>query len=775
MNSERVALRSQVRNDGSRRAGLTLKVERWSGASVRFCSVLALFALAGCPKDQPAVTQCELRIEVPLTVTTPVGSSTDFTVRFFNPTAKPVQVSALSTAAPFSFRNGSSDFVIGPGTCEAPGEVGLVMAFSPTTFGVQRGSLTMLLDGAPRSIDLSAMATGPLLSAANVVTFGATGLAPSASRPLALRNVGTEGTSLEVDVVTVSATNATTTAAELCVGSVELGVCQPTSRVTVRRDASFSLSVVPTSTGPKSWSVELRAGDTTWTTRVLATVVDTHDCQLSADPSVLDFGLVAVPKRTVRSTTLRNSGSTSCVVTAARTNDSRFEVVSAQRTIPAGGAQVVSVEALENKPPQTKSTLIIELARSAPGPIETLEVGLETAAPAGCLIVSPNPITFGRARTDCQPPMRTILLINRCAAPFHVSVSTVGPFSIVGASSPFQTLLQPAQPVGVLLGFSVGAATGSTSGALRVEFGRGQETLVALGGVIESPELMTDTFAFDARFLNDTIIILDDSPSFARQHPNTRAELDRLASYLSATNEVFSSRVAFTTTDVTATGPRGRFRSTDGGQRWASGDDPSFRSTFAALSTLSTSGAERGSCIEAAARAVTEPLRTDPQGNGDFARQNAFLSLLCVTDDVEHASDPAAWRRQLESLDAGIRLSYSVMGPFGSACPVDALDVDGGHVVSVNAFRGTWSDVCRPWQIYGLTGRPSRRTDFRLTGTPVVASLRVTLGGVELLRESGTQSNWSYDDRSNRITISPSLLGLDPPTVTVSYRTVCPY
>lgn len=742
---------------------------------MRFRSVLAVFVLVSCSKDQPAATQCELRIEVPEKLVAPVGSSTDFTVRIFNPTAKPVQVNELSVSAPFSFRNETSTFSIGAGTCEAPGEVGLVLGFSPTAFGLQRAELTMLVDGVPRVVSLSAMGTGPLLSAASAVNFGATGLLPSLPRPLAVRNVGTVDTSLWVEVVDVTAANATTSPDELCVGAVELGVCQPSSRVTVRRDASFSLSVVPTSPGPKSWTVELRAGDTTWTTRVSATVVDTLDCQLSADPAVLDFGLVAVAKRTVRSTTLRNSGSTSCVVTAARTNDSRFEVVSAQRTIPAGGSQVVSVEALENKPPQTKSTLIIDLARSAPGLLGTLEVALETAAPAGCLIESPNPVAFGRARTDCQPAVRTVRLINRCAAPFHVSVSTVGPFSIVGAPSPFQTVLQPAQPVPVVLGFSADAAMGSNSGALRIEFGRDQETLVALGGIAEGPELKTDTFAFDARFLNDTIIILDDSPSFARQHPNTRAELDRLASYLSATNEVFSSRVAFTTTDVSASGARGRFRSTDGGHRWASGDDPSFLATFAALSTLSTSGAERQSCIEAAARAVTEPLRSDPQANGGFARQNAFLSLLCVTDDVEHAADPAAWRRQLESLDAGIRLNYSVMGPFGSACPVDALDVDGGHLVSVRAFNGTWSDVCRPWQIYGLTGRPSRRTDFVLTGTPVVASLRVTLGGVELPRESGTQSNWSYNDGTKRITISPSLLGLDPPPVTVSYRTVCPY
>ncbi len=755
---------------------MTLTLERWSGASVRFCSVLALVALVGCSTDQPVAPQCELRVEAPPQVTAPVGSSTDFTVRFFNPTAKPVQVSALSTASPFSFRNGSSEFTIAPGTCEAPGEVGLVMGFAPMTFGVHRAPLTMLMDGAPRAIDLNAMATGPLLSAASVVNFGATGLAPSASRPLALRNVGTEGTSLDAEVVTVSATNATTSVAELCVGSVELGVCQPTSRVTVRRDASFSLSVLPTSTGAKAWTVELRAGDTTWTTRVSATVVDTRDCFLTADPAVLDFGFVPVPRRVTRSTTLRNGGATSCVVTAARTNDARFEVVSAQRTIPAGGAQVVSVDALENTP-QVSSTLTFELATSLLGQATTLDVRLVTATPPPCLVVSPSSLDFGRVRPDCRSPDRSFILYNTCAQPLFVaSASTDLPFSIVQPLPAEGVMLSQGGPGTVVqVRYTPAGNIGPMSGALRINSGPGVIDLVSLSGSSEPSGLMTDTFQSDARFLTDTVIILDDSPSFARQHANTRAELDRFALHARAINHAANGRVAFTTTDVSATGPQGRFRSTDGGARWAAGDDPSFLATFGALSTLSTSGAEHQSCIEAAARAVTAPLASDLLSNGGFRRPNAFLSLICVTDDVENTANPGLWRSALEGLDAGFRLSYSVMGPFGSACPVDALDVSGSHLASIRAFDGVASDVCRPWEIYGLTGLPPpRRTNFYLTGTPNVASLVVTVGGVELPSRSGGQTNWTYDSATNAITFAPSVLGLDPPPITISYQTLCP-
>lgn len=766
-------LRRDVRRVDRRRAGLTRQGRRWSGDVVRLAVPLVL--LAGC--SAPRADQCELRIVVPEQLVTPVGSSTDFTVRFFNPTSKAIQVSELSVSAPFSFRNETNTFSIGPGTCEAPGEVGLVLGFSPPAFGLHRAELTMLTDGAPRAVALNAMGTGPLLSAASAVNFGATALLPSRPRPLAVRNVGTVDTSLQVEVARVTAANATTSPDELCVGSLERGACLPTSRVTVRRDASFPLVVVPTSVGPKAWNVELRAGDTTSTTRVSAVVVDTTDCELSASPGVLNFGLVPSGQRVRRSVMLRNTGSTSCVVTATRTNDTRFEVMSPQRTVLPRESQSVDVDAVANKPPEVSSTLTSELATSDPQQSTRLEVRLETAPPLPCLVVSPSSLDFGRVRPDCRSPDRSFILYNTCAEPLLVaSASTDLPFSIVQPlPAGGVTLSQGGPPTVLQVRYTPAGNIGSVSGALRITSGPGVIDLVSLSGSSEPSGLMTDTFQADARFLTDIVIILDDSPSFARQHTNTRAELDRFALYLSAINHVGNSRVAFTTTDVSPTGPQGRFRSTDGGQRWASADDPSFLSTFAALSTLSTSGAEHQSCLEAAARAVTEPLRADPQGNAGFTRQNASLSLLCVTDDVENTADPAAWRRALDGLDAGSRLTYSVMGPFGSACPVDALDVNGSHLASIRAFNGVASDVCRPWEIYGLTGLPPpRRTNFFLNGTPNVATLVVRVNGVELPSQTAGQTNWTYDSTSNSITFAPSVLGLDPPPITISYQTACP-
>ena len=435
----------------------------------------------------------------------------------------------------------------------------------------------------------------------------------------------------------------------------------------------------------------------------------------------------------------------------------------------------MSVDALENTP-QVNSTLTFELATSLLGQDATLDVRLVTATPPPCLGVQPRDLDFGSTRVDCATRERSVTVYNTCREPLFVaSVSTEPPFSVVRGLPAEGVTLPQGQLATVTVRYTPGTTLGSVSGALRINSGNGLTDLVGLSGRAEPGGMNTDTFQSDARSLTDTVIILDDSPSFARQHANTRAELDRFALYARAINHAANSRVAFTTTDVSATGPQGRFRSTDGGARWAAADDPSFLATFGALSTLSTSGAEHQSCLEAAARAVTAPLASDSLSNGGFRRPNAFLSLICVTDDIENTANPGLWRSALEGLDAGFRLSYSVMGPFGSACPVDALDVSGSHLASIRAFDGVASDVCRPWEIYGLTGLPPpRRTNFFLNGTPNVATLVVRVNGVVLPSQTAGQTNWTYDSTSNSITFAPAVLGLDPPPITISYQTVCP-
>jgi len=579
-------------------------------------------------------------------------------------------------------------------------------------------------------------------------------------------------------VASILAANAATTPDELCVGRYEANRCVAANTVTLRRDAVFPLVVVPASTSEKAWDVVLRAGGKTVTTRVTANVMDTTECRLLASPSEVRFGLVQVSARASRSLTLRNEGSGPCVVTSWRTSDRQFRVVSLPGTgqvIPPGSELAVGLDVSLLQPRSTTATLTFELASSRPEQTKTLAVLLSVSNPADCLLATPEVLDFGRVLNGCTSSRRTITMYNVCFESVFVEAAvTEAPFRVIGGLAEDGVWLAPGHPVTVTVQFEPSSSTAAqVTGALRVTGGVRQ--IVALSGRTDPRPLQTDRFGEEPRGSVDLVLVLDDSPSFARQHAHTRAQLDALGRFLTMARERVNSRVAVTTTDVSSTGPQGRFRATDAGQRWAAGDDLTFIETFTALSQLTTTGAERQSCIEAAARAVTGPLAADAGPNGGFRRPRVPLTMICVTDDLDNAANPELWRSALQGLDAGSQLKYSVFGPIGSTCPVDALDVAGSHLTNVRAFHGEAGDICGPWPSYPGTGWGwTRRRTFYLTGTPVFGSVRVTIDGVDVPETSNGRMNWTYDPASNAVTFSPSTIGLDPPMlIEISYPSGC--
>ncbi|MBL8934832.1 MAG: hypothetical protein JNM69_09775 [Archangium sp.] len=742
---------------------------------MRSALIIGVLLLTGCPR--PGVDQCEPAIVAPEGVAAPAGSTTEVTVRFFNPTAKPLHVTQLELAAgaPFSFRFEPKDFTVEPGSCERPNEVGLVLRFAPTKVGRVEVPLQLQLEGAATTIALSGMGTGPLLSAAGVVNFGYLGLAPSAARELDVRNIGTMGTSLEVSVTSVTATSPNTTEQELCIGRLERGACVPMTRVTVSREAAFPLVVVPRSAGGKTWNVEVRAGTQSFVVRVIANVVDTRRCQLTAIPARLAFGAVLAPATDTRSTVLRNVGADPCVLLQATTSDPQFRVLNWPMTsqlLPASGSLEVKAQASLTSTRGATGTLTFELAPTTDGGGESFSIPVDATPPASCLVLTPDPLDFGVVRTGCSTPARAVTLYNVCERPLLISRFTVDPpFTLVsGPSAPLS--LTQGQPVAVTISAMPVSMVGAVTSALRVTLHDGEDTFLGLTARMEPHTQQTDVFRFDERALVDLVLVLDDSPSFARQHAHVRSELSRMSAWVQLQKPNINTRIAVTTTDVTNNGPRGRFRTTDGGVRWAAGDDSSFSSTFDELTRLTTTGAEHQSCIEAAARAVTEPLASDPQGNGGFHRPRGVTSVVCITDDLENSTTPEAWRAQLQALDAGQRFSYSVVGPFGSTCSVDALDEGGTHAANVTPFWGITTDVCGPWELYSIGGfGGGQRTTFFLTSTPVPSSLEVVFDGVRLPAQSGS---WRYDAASNAVIMDPNVLGLDPRSLIITYENPCP-
>ncbi|MBL8923607.1 MAG: hypothetical protein JNJ54_32430 [Myxococcaceae bacterium] len=738
--------------------------------------VPGVLLLAGCAGRERL---CDPVIEAPARATTSIGSSLDVLVRFVNGSAKAVHVSQLelSTDEELSFASGDRELSVPSGTCESPGERLVTLRFTPTRVGARTERLTALLDDTPGAVSIQLIAVGPQLDATKVVNFGPVGLLPAGSRTLEVRNVGTVDTSLEVRVEQVRAASASTRSDELCVGVLQGGRCEGAGPVPLRRAATMPLRLVPASAGQKAWDVELSAGAQRAVVRVLATVVDTSGCVMRAPPPV-DFGLPVPPERARRQVHLENTGSTSCLVDDARTTDPQFVVTRAPSNVvivQPGEVLSLDVELALNSVRSTTATLRVDLARHDSRAPASVDVTLEAkGASAACLRGAPEQLDFGTWRIDCRSSERRFDLFNVCERPVIFSSMTVeAPFELTSVPAPGTAIL-PARSVVAAARVTSLSGVGSVSGAVRIEVDDGSMSAVGLTVRGEPPSFQSDTFRFEHRPQVDVVLVLDDSPSFAMHHGRVRAELDRLAEHLGRET---NARIAVTTTDVTATGPQGRFRSLDGGVRWASPATAAGRADFAALSALTTSGAEHQSCLEAAARSVTAPLSSDPTANGGFRRPPAPLSLICVTDDAEYTATPVTWRAALAGLDGGL-VTYSVVGPFSANCPVDAPDLDGRHASTARALSGATADICGPWDsFYGVgLGSFGYRKMFFLSSTPQVQhpTFVVTIDGVVVpaTSSSGVQ-NWRYDAATNAIIISDAIVEAEPDVLIVTYQTAC--
>jgi hypothetical protein len=283
-----------------------------------------------------------------------------------------------------------------------------------------------------------------------------------------------------------------------------------------------------------------------------------------------------------------------------------------------------------------------------------------------------------------------------------------------------------------------------------------------------APRVQVDTFQFTQPRRNDVLLVLDDSPSFARQHAHVRDSLEANRRYGWTGTR---TRIAVTTTDVSDGGPRGRFRTTDAGARWAETTQSNFARDFDELTALSVTGAEHQSCLEAAARAVTPPWSVDPSANAGFMRPGVPLSILCITDDVDHTSTREAFRSSLLQLDAG--LQYWVVGPIGSQCTVDAVD-DGGYLADTSALGGGTEDICDWYGLYFGFGTRGPQTNFFLSNTPRTSgSVTVEIDGLPVPSTSDGGVNWSYDAAANAIRFSDLLATTEPGVVRVSYQLQC--
>jgi hypothetical protein len=377
----------------------------------------------------------------------------------------------------------------------------------------------------------------------------------------------------------------------------------------------------------------------------------------------------------------------------------------------------------------------------------------------------------------CRSGSKAIHAYNVCGVPVPVDAIELRPqgtpfvfTSTVPIPAGGLSLTSGAGPLTTQLAFApsvVGAASGAVDFHIR-EGGVARTLSVALTGQGDLVGLQTDVWQQSGAGKLDVLFVVDDSCSMSDEQASLAANF---ASFINAVGRgTVDYHLGVTTTDVFRVGGR-----LVGSPTVLTSSTPGLEQAFANNVQVGTSGSGIEQPFEAAARALTEPLRST--ANAGFLRSDASLAIVIVTDALEQSPGAVgaylSTYRQAKGGKANL-VSVNVVGPFspdGPTCYLDSTVDDGRYASIVAQSNGIQADICtQNWaQDLASLGQSlvQPRLSFELTALPENPST------IQVRVDGAVVTNWTYRASSNAIVFPAS----GPPpagsTVTATYRTAC--
>lgn len=285
---------------------------------------------------------------------------------------------------------------------------------------------------------------------------------------------------------------------------------------------------------------------------------------------------------------------------------------------------------------------------------------------------------------------------------------------------------------------------------------------------------------------SDILFVVDNSCSMSDDQQSLATNFDSFISSFVGTEVDWHVGVVMGDLEDGQEGQWGRLREY-GGERWVHSGTADPIAAFNSMAAVGASGS--GDCemgLEASFRALTTQSAQGAWNDG-FYRDPALLSVVIVSDEVDHAGESGPLG--FNSCD-GIMpdeyapwLGYNLKGP-GSADRVfftgivgdrpggcetgtNSADEGEGYWEVIDEMDGTFFSICSPdWGTFlyelGLEAAGMKRS-FRLHRVPAEGSIHVALDGVEAVE------GWSYDRVTNSVVFDLSHVPESLVVVTASY------
>lgn len=522
--------------------------------------------------------------------------------------------------------------------------------------------------------------------------------------------------------------------------------------------------------------------------RLRINAVSVPPCDVEVSPLGIDFGLLGPGETLVQPVTIRNrltGPNDVCLISNVEvSNAAVFELVETPRMLRLDPGATKQLKVRARAPlsvPPTPVAAAAELQFSLANPLVGIRrLPVVVTFGQSCLRFSPSTWNFGTTMVGCSSPEQSFDLINQC----------VTPLSLIRASSALPPFLST-QRFGTRDQLAPGAVledavrvrhrplvVAPLLGSLRVEVMQGGVATTYVAALLG--EGVTDALAVEQMPSTsgkvDLLLVIDNSDSMQDKEVALRQSLPSLLEHAKARNLDFRLGVA---SDQDAA----LMRRLPNGTRWIEPSTPMIDSAFMELAAVGSMG-----FMEICSYGVLGtfmPTNLAPSRNGGFLRDDALLSVVCISD----ADDFGPVDRRLAQL-WGIkgpqrRSSYrhTVMAPFGPQQPgcIQEAEPNGVNAALVDATGGGREEICtNDWSgaIKRLaTTAFERRGDYDLLGSPSLsAPIRVFVDGTEWPQtSSGTPqlTLWTYDVVMNRVTFNPLAQPSPGSTIKVEYERIC--
>ncbi len=493
-------------------------------------------------------------------------------------------------------------------------------------------------------------------------------------------------------------------------------------------------------------------------------------CTLELAPGRLDFGTLDERRGAVLGFTLRNTGTTLCVLRDLRLAPGSDPVFRLPGAPPEGFllnpgrwfGRMVAFDPLAVNAGAGAYTGEVEVWIVENGVRRRMAIPLAAQSARGCLVPAPRFLDFTSGRPECGPRSGTLAFTNVCSDPI-----TVGSIALGTGNNPGEFTIDAAPATPLALGGGDGftvdltwrAATRGPSYAplFVAESGRPGPLMVPLLGSLHEEGTRTEVYTQHRADAVDVLLVVDNSSSMAEEGPRLAGATGAL--FDAAQARGVDLRVAVTTTGLVPSGadPRcpggadggeaGRFFPVDGSRpRIVTAATPNARSVLAANTQVGTCHyLEQG--MEAMRLALSAPLVTGE--NRGFLRREARLGVVFVSEEDDHSGFPVQeYVAFLRDLKGGGAVAGGIVD-VDQRCAATS-GVAHRYLELAAATGGVTASICQGDFTAPLRAIADRaytpETGFALAEVPDAAGVIVAVDGV-----LAPPSSYLYDAGSNEI------------------------